>query len=67
MTGEKQINCAYCDNEELSKDTVGLNKKLIPLGIVKECKNHFFADDMDKPRNLHINKYDNIIYVEYMD
>jgi len=29
MRGKKQIDCAYCGKEELSKDTVGLNKKLI--------------------------------------
>lgn len=25
----KRIDCAYCDNENLSKDEIGLNKKLI--------------------------------------
>jgi hypothetical protein len=25
----KQMNCAYCDKENLSKDVIGLNKKLI--------------------------------------
>lgn len=29
MRGAKQINCAYCDKEKLSKDEIGLNKKLI--------------------------------------
>ena len=29
MSGGKQTPCAYCDKEVLSKDTVGLNKKLI--------------------------------------
>lgn len=29
MSGVKQINCAYCDKEKLSKDEIGLNKKLI--------------------------------------
>lgn len=29
MSGGKQINCAYCDKEKLSKDEIGLNKKLI--------------------------------------
>jgi len=29
MSGRKQINCAYCDKEKLSKDEIGLNKKLI--------------------------------------
>ena len=29
MREGKQINCAYCGKEELSKNVVGLNKKLI--------------------------------------
>ena len=29
MSGGKQINCAYCDKEKLSKNEIGLNKKLI--------------------------------------
>lgn len=29
MSGGKQINCAYCDKVKLSKDDIGLNKKLI--------------------------------------
>ena len=29
MSGGKQIGCAFCDKERLSKDEVGLNKKLI--------------------------------------
>ena len=29
MSGGKQINCAYCDKENLSKNEIGLNKKLI--------------------------------------
>jgi uncharacterized protein YlaI len=29
MSGGKQINCAFCDREKLSKDNIGLNKKLI--------------------------------------
>jgi len=29
LSGVKQINCAYCDKEKLSKDEIGLNKKLI--------------------------------------
>jgi hypothetical protein len=29
MSGGKQINCTYCDKEKLSKDDIGLNKKLI--------------------------------------
>jgi len=29
MSGGKQINCAYCDKEKLSKDDIGLNKKFI--------------------------------------
>jgi len=29
MSGGKQINCAYCDKGKLSKNDIGLNKKLI--------------------------------------
>ncbi|PKN32798.1 MAG: hypothetical protein CVU61_16480 [Deltaproteobacteria bacterium HGW-Deltaproteobacteria-19] len=29
MSGGKQINCAYCDKDGLSKNVIGLNKKLI--------------------------------------
>jgi uncharacterized protein YlaI len=29
MSGGKQINCGYCDKEKLSKNDIGLNKKLI--------------------------------------
>ena len=29
MSGGKQINCAYCGKEKLSKYDIGLNKKLI--------------------------------------
>ncbi len=29
MRGGKTIHCAYCDKEKLSKDEIGLNKKLI--------------------------------------
>lgn len=28
MSGGKQINCAYCDKEKLSRNEIGLNKKL---------------------------------------
>ena len=33
MSGGKQINCAYCDKEKLSKNDIGLNKKLIPRHV----------------------------------
>lgn len=29
MRGGKQINCGYCYKEKLSKNDIGLNKKLI--------------------------------------
>jgi len=29
MSGVKLINCAYCGKEKLSKNDIGLNKKLI--------------------------------------
>jgi len=35
MSVIKQINCAYCDTENLSKDVIGLNKKIIHRQIEK--------------------------------
>jgi len=29
MSGGKQIKCAYCDKDKLTKNDIGLNKKLI--------------------------------------
>jgi transcription elongation factor Elf1 len=29
MSGGKQVNCVYCGKEKLSKNDIGLNKKLI--------------------------------------
>lgn len=29
MKGEKRINCTFCDKDKLSKNEIGLNKKLI--------------------------------------
>lgn len=29
MSGGRQINCTFCDKEKLSKNEVGLNRKLI--------------------------------------
>jgi hypothetical protein len=29
MSSGKQVGCAYCDKAKLSKDEIGLNKKLI--------------------------------------
>jgi len=29
MSGGKQIDCAYCDKEKLTRNEIGLNKKLI--------------------------------------
>lgn len=29
MSGAKQINCAFCDKENLSKEVIALNKKII--------------------------------------
>jgi hypothetical protein len=35
MSGEKQVDCSYCDREKLSKDEIGLNKKLIRSQVKK--------------------------------
>ena len=29
MNGSKELDCAYCDKENLSKDVIGLNKKIV--------------------------------------
>jgi len=29
MSRRKQIDCSYCDKEKLSKDEIGINKKII--------------------------------------
>jgi len=29
VNGRKQIDCAYCEKEKLSKNIIGLNRKLI--------------------------------------
>lgn len=33
MGRRKQINCAYCDKENLSNNEIGLNKKLINQNV----------------------------------
>jgi len=35
MSGGKQIGCAFCSKEKLSKDEIGLNKKLIHRQITR--------------------------------
>jgi hypothetical protein len=35
MSGGKQINCAYCEKEKLSKNDIGLNRKLIHRQIIR--------------------------------
>jgi hypothetical protein len=35
MSGEKQVDCAYCGRERLSRDEIGLNKKLIHSQVKK--------------------------------
>ena len=35
MSGEKQVDCAYCGRERLSRDEIGLNKKLIHSQVIK--------------------------------
>ncbi len=35
MSGGKQISCAYCDRDKLTKNDIGLNKKLIHQQVEK--------------------------------
>ena len=35
MSGRKKINCAYCGKENLTRNDIGLNKKLIHFQIKK--------------------------------
>ena len=44
----------------------GSNKKIMPLGMIKDGKNIFFCTNMDCHRSLVLEKSDKIIYVEYI-
>jgi hypothetical protein len=54
-TNAEFVNAAY----------YGSNKKLMPLGVMRERKNTYFCKNMDEVVNLVINKDDKIIYIEY--
>ena len=49
MSGGKQTNCAYCGKEKLSKNEIGLNKKLIHpadrTDDVSDVHGRVFRDD----------------------
>lgn len=46
MSSKKQIDCAFCGKENLSKNVVGLNKKLIHRQIERmmclSCMSEYF-------------------------
>jgi transcription elongation factor Elf1 len=56
MSGGKQINCAYCDKEKLSKNEIGLNKKLIHRQIERmmclTCLAAFFEMTEEKLKEM---------------
>jgi hypothetical protein len=51
MSGAKQIDCAFCAKEKLSKDEIGLNKKLIHRQIERmmclECMSAYFETTVE--------------------
>ena len=49
MSREKQINCAFCDKEKLSKNEIGLNKKLIHRQIERMMCLSCMADYFEMP------------------
>ena len=47
MSGRKQINCTYCGKEKLSKNEIGLNKKLNHLQIERMMCLTCMAEDFE--------------------
>ena len=51
MSGAKQIDCAFCSKEKLSKDEIGLNKKLIHRQIERmmclACMSAYFETTVE--------------------
>ena len=56
MSRGKQINCAYCDKEKLSKNEIGLNKKLIHQQIERmmclTCLAAYFETTEEKLKEI---------------
>lgn len=56
MSRGKQINCTYCDMEKLSKDAIGLNKKLIHRQIERmmcvPCLAAYLETTVDELENM---------------
>jgi len=56
MSGVKQINCAYCDKEKLSKNDIGLNKKLIHRQIKRmmcpTCMSAYFETTEEELKEM---------------
>jgi hypothetical protein len=56
MSGGKQIICAYCNKETLSKNDIGLNKKLIHRQIERmmclTCMAEFFETTEEELKEM---------------
>jgi len=56
MRRRKQINCAYCSKEKLSKNVIGLNKKLIQPHIERMmclvCMAGYFETTEDELKDM---------------
>jgi hypothetical protein len=47
MSGRKQISCTYCGKEKLSRNEIGLNKKLIHRQIERMMCLTCMAEDLE--------------------
>ncbi|AOY60476.1 hypothetical protein B2D07_18515 [Desulfococcus multivorans] len=47
MNGRRQINCTYCGKEKLSRNEIGLNKKLIHRQIEQMMCLSCMAEDLE--------------------
>ena len=56
MSGRKQIDCAYCGKEKLSKNDIGLNKKLIHPQVERmmclACMAEYFETTEEEMKEL---------------
>lgn len=56
MSGRKQINCAYCNKDKLSKNDIGLNKKLIHQQVERmmcmTCMAAYFETTEDELKEM---------------
>lgn len=56
MSGGKQIDCAYCGKGKLSKNVIGLNKKLVHLDTERmmclTCMAGYFETTEDELKGM---------------